>query len=287
MNPDDYDEDGNNIVPCPICLNNYCPSKEDGKCPEEEDFAKWHTQKAMDVVYLLGSGSPWDNNEIRYSLRSLVHLPHDKVFVVGERPEWLQNIIHLDVRDNFAYLNGGKFRNVIQKIRAACQDERVSESFVLMNDDFFFLTDTTEIKPYANGTLESMIEQYPDKKSQYYNALVRTKQFLQKQGIEQPINYAVHYPIIYEKKKFLQMTDDIDWLEKGYSWRTIYGNLFDIGRLDREDPKVSSAIAFFKKFAEQKDVGDFLSISDNLALLPEFQKWIAERFPNKSLYETA
>ncbi len=40
MNPDDYDEDGNNIVPCPICNDVYCPSKDgyEGKCPEEDDF---------------------------------------------------------------------------------------------------------------------------------------------------------------------------------------------------------------------------------------------------------
>lgn len=36
----DYDEDGNNIVPCPICLDNYCPSKEGGKCPDEDEFAR-------------------------------------------------------------------------------------------------------------------------------------------------------------------------------------------------------------------------------------------------------
>ena len=41
MNLDnDYDSDGNNIVPCPICLNVYCPSKEDGKCPEEDEYIK-------------------------------------------------------------------------------------------------------------------------------------------------------------------------------------------------------------------------------------------------------
>jgi hypothetical protein len=40
MNEDDYDEDGNNIVPCPICLDKHCPSKEDGKCPEEDEFAR-------------------------------------------------------------------------------------------------------------------------------------------------------------------------------------------------------------------------------------------------------
>lgn len=50
MNPDDYDEDGNNTVPCPICLNVYCPSNDfdqqgnnrnpNGKCPKEDEFIK-------------------------------------------------------------------------------------------------------------------------------------------------------------------------------------------------------------------------------------------------------
>jgi hypothetical protein len=38
MNHNDYDNDGNNIVPCPICLNVYCPSKNGGKCPDENEF---------------------------------------------------------------------------------------------------------------------------------------------------------------------------------------------------------------------------------------------------------
>ena len=40
MEENDYDDDGNNIVPCPICLNQYCPSKKGGKCPEEDEFIK-------------------------------------------------------------------------------------------------------------------------------------------------------------------------------------------------------------------------------------------------------
>lgn len=36
----DYDNDGNNIVPCPICLSQFCPSKEGGKCPEEDDYKR-------------------------------------------------------------------------------------------------------------------------------------------------------------------------------------------------------------------------------------------------------
>lgn len=36
----DYDDDGNNIVPCPICMDVHCPSKEEGKCPKEDEFAR-------------------------------------------------------------------------------------------------------------------------------------------------------------------------------------------------------------------------------------------------------
>ena len=41
----DYDNDGNNIVPCPICLDRFCPSKEDGKCPQEDAFAAYYKGK--------------------------------------------------------------------------------------------------------------------------------------------------------------------------------------------------------------------------------------------------
>ena len=49
----DYDSDGNNIVPCPICLDNHCPSKEGGKCPDEDDFINPLTSnspKAIEII---------------------------------------------------------------------------------------------------------------------------------------------------------------------------------------------------------------------------------------------
>ena len=40
MNDDDFDEEGNNIVQCPLCGDTYCPNKEGGVCPYEEEFIK-------------------------------------------------------------------------------------------------------------------------------------------------------------------------------------------------------------------------------------------------------
>lgn len=287
MNPNDYDEDGNNIVPCPICLNVHCPSKEDGfECPESAAFAQWHTQKMIDIVYVLGSGSKWNDNELRYSLRSIEqHFPHRNVVIVGERPDWLQNIIHIAVPDGFANVKGGKYKNVLRKIRAACLDDRVSDHFVLMNDDFFFLQDCNEIKPVANGTLADLIEYYEgNERNQYLNMLKRTQKFLHKRGITDPENYAVHYPIMYMKNKFLEISEQIDWLENAYSWRILYGNMYNNQTVPREDPKVHSAETF-KEWLQADHPIDFLSISDSVALDPTFQKWIELRFPNKSKYE--
>lgn len=41
MNDLDYDNDGNNMVDCPICLDQYCDSKRNEKCPKEDDYIKF------------------------------------------------------------------------------------------------------------------------------------------------------------------------------------------------------------------------------------------------------
>lgn len=238
-----------------------------------------------DIVYILGNGSKWNDNELRYSLRSLEkHFKHGRVFIVGALPEWLQNVIHIDVQDSFEYSDGGKMRNAIKKIRAACKSEDISDSFVLMNDDFYFLKDCPEIMPYSLGTVQDMIDRHRTKKGYYFNALRGTMHFIQRQGIETPIGYGIHYPIVYEKEKFLQMTVGIDMRQIAYSWRTIYGNIFNIGNVKREDTKIH-CFEDFEEFLKREETTDFLSSSDRVVLIPQFQEWIRKRFPEPSKYE--
>lgn len=57
MNLDnDYDNDGNNIVPCPICGNVYCPSNSnpDEQCPEEEQYAEYMEFESQLAQAILG-----------------------------------------------------------------------------------------------------------------------------------------------------------------------------------------------------------------------------------------
>ena len=60
----------------------------------------------IDFLYVLGSGSEYNNLELRLSLRSIDKYAHNlgRVFIVGEKPDWIKNVIHIPVKDEFTSL---------------------------------------------------------------------------------------------------------------------------------------------------------------------------------------
>jgi hypothetical protein len=91
----------------------------------------------MDVVYILRE---WysDCLELRYSLRSLENIEHWKVFFIWWCPWWAKNIVHIKAADPYQV----KSLNALHKIKIACSDERISDDFILMNDDFYITRPT-------------------------------------------------------------------------------------------------------------------------------------------------
>lgn len=235
----------------------------------------------MDVVYILGSGSKWKNNEIRYSLRSVEQYMegYRNVFIIGERPGFLDvtkfTHIYLDDRPK------AKALNAMRKIKTACLDKRVSENFILMNDDFFLLK---PYKPqnYNRGTLEKYIAEHMSKEGDYYKACMETKEWLEQQGIKSPLNYGLHVPIIINKKKAVEVIDKMYPVKnKLLLFRTVYGNLCGIESKERKDIKIY-VTSLFKEPAKNQDI---LSTDDRICQSYEFQSWIKQKFPNKSKYE--
>lgn len=43
----------------------------------------------MDILYLC---RPGENLELRYSLRSLRNVPHGRVWIFGDCPDWVTNV---------------------------------------------------------------------------------------------------------------------------------------------------------------------------------------------------
>lgn len=153
----------------------------------------------MDVVYILGKGSPRNDLELLFSIRSLKKHMKDlgRIYIVGEHPSWIKGVGHIPCPDPYEK----HWQNALYKIKKACEYDPISTDFLLMNDDFFMLQDFTgaDFPYYSNNKLQG--------------------------GCNGLLSFAVHAPMKINKDffKILPLTPD----QKGeWSPRSLYGNFF-------------------------------------------------------------
>lgn len=176
----------------------------------------------MDIVYMLKVDPENDTEELRYSLRSLRNIPHGRVFIVGEKPEWVNNITHIPVTQNLT-----KGENVAKNMRAAAESPEISEDFILMNDDFFFMKKLDALPAMNFGRMADVIDMYDRRYpegSDYISNMKNLYALLKEMGYANPISYELHAPMVFNKQKLLRMFTDT----KGrfYQARSYYGNLY-------------------------------------------------------------
>ncbi len=230
----------------------------------------------MDIVYTLANN--YTSEELRYSLRSLVNVPHDKVFFVGGCPSWAKNVVHIPTEQNDT-----KWRNVPNNLLTVCKDERVSEDFIYFNDDFFVLqkikNPVRDFNLY-NSTVQSVLDKLNKKHpypTPYMVGMAHTQNLLKELGKPEPLSYELHVPMVFNKDNFYKMFDiegvrNIDVLH----YRSLYGNLYLIGGKDMRDVKVFRRAGF-------KTPDKFLSCSnDGFNVIKPFLDGL---FPAKSVYE--
>lgn len=231
------------------------------------------------LVYILGTGSKWENNEIRYSLRSAEKFfSHGPVFLIGECPEWIRNVQHIPAEDPYSV----KVRNGIHKITVAAREHSVPERFVLMNDDFFFLRPVQSIEPFYRRTLIDAKREHPTRTGAYFMAMRKTYERLQELGIKDPLDYSLHIPIVYEKAKILEVVEKMGEPAEGYLFRTAYGNIHKIGGSLRKDVKIRYYEQLYRGWMENSDM---FSTTDELIESPKFKKKMLTLFPDPSQYE--
>lgn len=232
----------------------------------------------MDIVYLVKNC--YTNEELTYSLRSLVNLPHDRVIIVGGCPANINKhtLVHFPI-----FQGGNKYSNTTANLKTICQNKELSEDFILMNDDFFILKPVTvEDLKVCRGpidkVLESYVYRYGTDANPYISGMRKTKIFLQDLGIKEPISYELHIPMVINKKKFLDMFS-LPHIEgvKPLHKRTLYGNLYCKGFKEINDVKVLNE--YYYPFGSDK----FLSTEDNS--WPRVKPFMQNLFPNKSEFE--
>jgi hypothetical protein len=178
-----------------------------------------------------------DNDELRYSLRSLRNLPDvETIWIVGHKPEWLKGVEHLDGNP----CDSGPV-NVYANIRTICEHPDLPPDVLMMNDDFYITRPVGRIPAYYRGTLTEHINlpRTQAKRGWWLDSLTATRTCLQAHGIPEPISYELHIPM---KVNRADMADSLAMMQhvtpdNPPQWRSIYGNLSSIGGRQRDDVK--------------------------------------------------
>ena len=228
----------------------------------------------MDLVYICRNG---DNEELRYSIRSAVkNLPHDKVWVVGGKPEWyVGNYIEVSQ-------TGPKYSNARNNLKAICNSEDISESFILMNDDFYIINRVSSVPYMYSGTLDDKISHREDAFSgnSYTTLLRKTLGFLSNKKIKTILDYELHVPMVMEKKKLLKV------IGLPGLWRSIYGNSFEVGGIKIKDVKVySKGNRFYNNSYDINNLEyDYISSNDD-SFKEIKERLLLDNFSEPSPYE--
>lgn len=159
----------------------------------------------MDVLYILGTGSKWEDNELRFSLRSLERFAQnvDRVFLTGDNcPRWVD---HSHITYNQCSDIGDRALNHIHKVRWTLQNTDIGDRFLLNYDDNFLMA-PVDIEAYP---FYFKSEELPDRTQTgraYRYSLINARKFLEAHG--KPIkNFSVHCPCIYDKAQFLALEE--------------------------------------------------------------------------------
>lgn len=190
----------------------------------------------MDIVYILGPGE-W-NEQLRYSLRSLVNVPHGDVWVVGHKPHWLHDVHHIQVPQD-----GPKHANTWNNWRALA--EHGPAEFALFNDDFFVTQPVDGFEATHRGSLTDNIDRLNTPTLVNWHArAVATRDTLVRAGREPAFWYELHTPLPMRRDLLADAIAGLDAVRDrdplAYCKRTWYGNFARIGGTERLDCKAHS-----------------------------------------------
>lgn len=247
----------------------------------------------MDIVYVFKQSEENDSEELRYSLRSLRNLPHDTVYVVGEKPPWLQGAVHIPVEQNTVRVGDvpTKYKNVSKNLRTAAETAEISEDFIFMNDDFFVMKPFATMPAFHWGPMREVIARYTERyevESDYIYRMKELYAFLCSQGHDEPLSYELHVPMVLNKTNVRRMyAKDFSRI---YQTRTMYGNYFNVGGERMDDVKVyldprHNDPHYNADPAGYLAVQSFLSASGGSFRTGLVGEFVRAAFPDKSPYE--
>ncbi|QDZ10527.1 hypothetical protein [Devosia ginsengisoli] len=222
----------------------------------------------MDVV--IPYRSTPEDFELRYALRSLPNVPHDRVIVAGDKPVIISKAVqHVPVGRV-----EDRYQSSTANIVAAIHGAGVQGEFIVMHDDIFVL------RPWSfRHEHLCTIDEYlkGGQATGRYRAYVEsTQDILRSKGIAEPLWFGLHTPTVYDALRLADLVDG--FAGHRYLLRTLYYNLFPAPSERRRDVKT-------RVWRAPPAGADVLSVSDDCARTAGFRAWATAQFPDKCRYE--
>ena len=141
----------------------------------------------MDILYIIGKGSKWVNNELRFSLRGIAKngINVDRVFIVGNIPSFVnkETVICIPAEDP----TNNKHYNMLYKIGLAIDNTDIGKNndgkFLVSSDDHFYIkpTDFNTYPVYYIG--KDLPTEIPANNKEWYTCLVNTRKVLEEYNL--------------------------------------------------------------------------------------------------------
>lgn len=222
--------------------------------------------------------------ELTYTLRSLeINLKyHGDIIVVGDKISSLRGLNYVRCVDDKQSM--WKERNIYRKILKAIEDPRVTDDFVMLNDDHILTRpfDIDNLPYYYKSTLEQTME---NNRGDYRKSVNHTRKYLMSHD-KPTIDFDTHFPIVYNKQKFIDtfVRNDINWNKPfGYIIKSLYCGMNDIQGEFGGDCKIQRKMTY-EEIKNKVGNKSFFSTADGV-LNTDMIKYLNELYPSKSFYE--
>ncbi len=213
-----------------------------------------------DLVYVV---RPGDNNpSLKFSLRSLANIPHNRVFVAGNCPSWVKGITAIPVRKLPNKLNA-----IENNLRAALRHPELGERCVYMNDDFYIMEPIEEVPITHGGPVGNF-----KMRQEFKWRMARTVANLKQYGLNgEMVTYdGVHMPLPLVTETARKVLSD---MESGMLWRTWYGNVAAIGGVQVPNTK-----------SQKGEIVPGPFLSTNMTTLSKLKPYLEDVLPKGSPY---
>lgn len=183
-----------------------------------------------DIVYILKADAPTE--ELRYSLRSVVrNFAFRDVWFYCGCPDGLVPDHHVP----FVQRGISRFERSSSTLRAICENDEITPTFYLFNDDFFVMHRYDQDKAIVQGSIDDHVRRLP-RHGEYWRRLVAQRDWLRDHGYP-TADYATHTPLPVDRERALEVID-MAGADRMLLFRNLYGNVAGVPYVQHDDVKL-------------------------------------------------